>query len=71
MTGGEGLLFERTRWGCLQGLAVEQLARLMGQSLRTGRWSPYTPHLVHVDTKLCVCERYSQSGERVDVCVSV
>lgn len=34
---------------------VEQLACLLGQSLRTGRRSPSTPDPMHVDTKLCVC----------------
>ena len=34
---------------------VEQLACLLGQSLRAGRRSPSTPDPVHVDTKVCVC----------------
>ena len=58
---------------------VEQVACLLGQSLRTGRWSPPTPDRMHVDTKLCVCvclcvcvrararARYGQSAECADL----
>lgn len=41
--------------GCMQGLAVEKLVYLLGQSIWMGGRPLLAPHPVRANTKSCVC----------------